>query len=405
MKKLLTTFLIFGVFIASLFSGYSISLDTTITNISTGEYQFGFGMFPLGTSYTFTKSFQMVPGYEHQAYFEFASRFQFSNNTFENYELLTGKPIWSTRETDRLDEEMWYENTYFNPNSSLSIYLQQPLGTNPVTKSGELVTIRIGMDTTYSMALEKLGISRGDEEPTFIKKNEDNSISYIEPFGPGSSIMAFPWLQDSRKSLNNYIYLSTFWYFYENTAFGARDGVYIDLTLEYGPYWLGNNITQASPSCNYFRPSLYIDERLTLYAMQQENGRNWISLYLGHSNSLSYIIGDIIPENKIPTDRLRGSFNDTIWLRLTGPQFLAGDCYPYIDIALSNNFYFGTVVNEATQQIQAIEHKSNINIVFHLRFFGFIHFQYTFGYHMAGGIWPENPAWRQDAAVSFYVAI
>ncbi len=404
MKKLLTIILVFGLVLSSLFAGYSISLDTSISSISGGEYGFGMGMFPLGTAYTFNKSFQMIPNYKHKAYFEFYSRFSFTNKWFGSYELFSGEPYWNTRYIDRvrdMETENWYSGYYFNPNSTLEFFIQQPFGTNPITETGQLVIIRAGLSTRYSIALERLNMSRGDTGATFI--NDDGS--YKEPFGPNSEIMAFPWLQDNRKSLNNYIFISTFWYFYESTAFSASDGVYIDLTLEYGPSWLGNNFVQSSPSSNFFKPSLYIDESLTLYSKKQENGLNWLSIYIGHSNTLNYTFGDIIPENKLPGDRLRGYFNDSIWMHFTGPQIFAGDFYPYIELRLSNNFYFGTVANEATQQIKAIEHQSDLSMVFHLRFFGFIHFEYSCGYSMARGIWSYNPAWRQSAAISFYVSI
>ncbi len=402
MKKLLIIILISGLCLSSLVAGYSISLDTSISGISGGEYGFGMGMLPLGTAFNFNKTFQMIPGYKHSAYLRFYSEFNFTNSKFDSYELLSGKPVWDTRHIDRiLSEENWSSGTYFHPNSTLEFFIEQPFGTNPITGEDQLVIIRTGLNTRYSIALERLGMARGETGAVFI--NEDGS--YKEPFGPGSEIMAFPWLQDDRKSLNNYIFLSTYWYFYEDTAYAARDGVYIETNLEYGPSWLGNNIIHSSSSSNFFKPSIYIDERLTLYSKEQENGLNWLSIYIGHSNSLSYTFGNIIPENKLPGDRLRGYFNDSIWLHFRGPQFFVGDCYSYIELQLSNNFYFGSVVNEATQQIQAVEHKSNISLKFHLRLFGFVYFEYLCGYNMAQGIWSYNPEWWQRAIVTFNVSI
>ena len=125
---------------------------------------------------------------------------------------------------------------------------------------------------------------------------------------------------------------------------------------------------------------------------------------LGHSNSASYIGGDIVPFNRMPTDHLRGYLSDRLWLTFSGPQFLTSDCYTYISLILTNSLYYGTLVN-TTSDLSAFEFKSDVSIVFHLRLFGFIRFEYVCRYVFMLGFSAENPRWEQGAALSFYISL
>ena len=132
---------------------------------------------------------------------------------------------------------------------------------------------------------------------------------------------------------------------------------------------------------------------------------NWANMYIAHSNSASYVGGDVVPEYKIPSARLRGNFSDQIWLTLTGPQFVAGDCYSYIKLTLKNNINFGHVVNEVSNSTVATELESYVGAYFHLRLFGFIRFDYECWYEFNMGLWADAPGWKQNASVNFYVSV
>lgn len=383
------------------FAGYSVSLNTGIDNVSGGEYTFGFGLFPLGTTFSFNKSFKLIPEYRHNAYFATSISFSFRNSSFSGYDFFTGTPQWSLRKIDQ--ESSFYSGTYFNPYATLNAYVQQPFGTNPMTGNGSLVIVRAGLNTRYAMALERLGLARGDTGLVFSDLN--GTTLTPKPYF-NTSNTTYPWLQGDRNTLNNYMYLSSYWYFYESTGPSVWEGAYMDFSIEYGPYWFANTVSPSGyKTSNYFRFSFYAKEALSLYESRQANGYNWVNINLGHENSFSYTGGDIVPANKIPGDRLRGFLSDRISLRFTGPQFIAGDCYPYIEAAITNSLYFGHVVNEPSQETKAIEMQSNISLVFHLRLFGFLHMEYTCGYNFIRGIHSNYPGWYQGAQLSFYVSL
>ena len=139
--------------------------------------------------------------------------------------------------------------------------------------------------------------------------------------------------------------------------------------------------------------------------MEQENGWNWMNMYIGHSNTLKYVSGSVVPENKMPDDRLRGSLEDRIWIHFNGPQFMAGDCYTNIEFNLYNTLMFGPVANEIDNITRAVELQSSFSARFQLRLFGFLRFEYQVGYDFIRGIWPDHPSWWQNSALQFYVSI
>ena len=290
---------------------------------------------------------------------------------------------------------------YFNPRGNLYLYLQQGFGTNPVAKGGNLVDIRLAFNTKYSLALEGNPFLKDVNYLSFV--NSDGTPK--APFGPGTTLPSIPWLQDNRISVNNNLALSTYWNLNKWTGTDAYDGAYAELTLEYGPSWLANTITPKGTISNYWKAYAYLEEKLTLFSTRQENGMNWATMYVGHSNSYSYVGGDVVPENKIPGDRLRNTFSARIWLHFAGPHFIAGDCYTFIELGISNTVYWGNVVNEVSQKTKSIELQSSINGLFHLRLFGFIRFDYSFGYVFNRGLYAAGPYWWQGAEVSFYVTV
>ena len=103
----------------------------------------------------------------------------------------------------------------------------------------------------------------------------------------------------------------------------------MSIALEMGPSWLGNSVFPDAVTSDFYKLSWSMTEYLTLFVVEQDNGWNWINAMLGHSNTLGYTFGDVIPEHRLQTDRLRGYFTDSVWIKITGPQFIATDCYPY----------------------------------------------------------------------------
>ena len=381
----------------------SISMGAGITGITGGEYSFGLGMLPLGTSFEYERYIDMIPSITHDAYFNVGISFSFRNQSFEDYEYDTGIPFWSLKKYEQDESKLMYHGSgsdeYFRPSGAVDVYFEQGFGLNEKALEDPLVIIRLGLNLHFTMATEPLSLSRGDiDEPVFV----DGYGNLRDQFK--GAILAFPWLQGDRKSFNSIMYTALIFDFDHPIDSNTDEGLYGYITLEWGPKWLFNNLPGRYATSDFYRVQGYFEQKLLLYEVKQDNGWTWVSLMLGHSNSASYIGGDIVPFNRMPTDHLRGYLSDRLWLTFSGPQFLTSDCYTYISLILTNSLYYGTLVN-TTSDLSAFEFKSDVSIVFHLRLFGFIRFEYVCRYVFMLGFSAENPRWEQGAALSFYISL
>lgn len=379
----------------------SLTLGTEINSVSYGVSNFGFGLFPIGTNFGYNTSFVLVPSLTHKASFDIEFQFDVSSPSLSRYDYRTGQPWWSDGYTD--DHEIG--RNYFRIGSQFSTYIQQGFGINPVSGSGSMVNVRLAWFSRFTNASEPLSLSSdGPSNPVFTQP----------PFSTNEHLQAYPWLQGDGRAWNNHLTLGTYWYFRKGTVGPSTyDGLYFDVIFELGPWWLGNSILPDNVTSDFYKLSASASEYLTIFAVEQDNGWNWLNLMLGHSNSLGYTWGDVVPEHRIQTDRLRGYFTDSVYLRFTGPQFIASDCYPYFQVSLNNNLYFGGVQNDITGELWGLELRSSASFEVHLRLFGFIHVNYRFGYNFARGYGDfdssgnisTRPGWWQNAQVSFYVSL
>ncbi len=381
----------------------SISLNAGITNITGGEYSFGLGMLPLGTSFEYERYVNMFPSLTHDAYFNTGITFSFLNEDFEDYEYDTGIPFWSLKKFEQDPEKLIYHGSgsdeYFKPSAAIDIYFEQGFGRNEKSLEDPYFIIRLGLNVHFTMAVEPLSLSRGDTTvPVFVDEYGNLRQQFT------GDIMAFPWLQGDRKSLNSIIYTAMIFDFDHPIDSNTDEGLYGYITLEWGPYWLFNSLPGRYTTSDFYRVQGYLEEKMLLFSIKQDNGWNWVSMHFGHSNSVSYVGGDIVPDNRIPTDHLRGYVSDRIWITFTGPQFLTSDCYTYISLIMTNSCYFGTLVNSSSD-MNAFEFKGDCSIVFHLRLFGFIRFEYVCRYVYMVGFEARNPGWEQGAALSFYISL
>lgn len=405
MKKATTTLLI--LFLAlSLSYADSESLNTEITTVSFGPHNFGFGLTPAGTDFMFYKYFSISDKLQHQAYFKAQLVFSFPNNSsFGGFDYETGTPDWSLKYSDVSESKNFISGYYFNPQAFTFLYFRQGFGINPVSSTEPLIYLGIGLNSRYSIALESLDVSRGTREPAFMTKTDDGTWEYKAPFGPGSTIQAYPWLQDNRQTLSNYLYFYFELPLYRSKGFKIYDGVEIYGSFEYGPSWLANSISMSTPTSDFYNLSLTATEYLALFSEKQENGWNWLSIELVHSNTFRRTAGEIVPYHKIPTDRLENSFTDSLYLKVYGPQFIAYDCYTDISVGLYNNCYFGNIVNENPKTTRAMEWTGSISCSLHTSLFGFMHLSYGFGYNFMRGIKASYPGFWQNAEVRFYISL
>ena len=382
----------------------SISLNPIITNVYNGPDNFGMGFAPLGASFLYTKSFPLSKKLPYQAYFSANTFFNVSdNNSFGGINYKTGTPEWINKYVDIKDiDEYNLEGKFLNITASIELSLFQGFGINPVTKEGPLLNLGLIYNTRYSSTLETLSAYKNESAPVFINKNTG---SYNPVFAPGQKIPAYPWLQDTRNNFTNSLKIIAGLILYKPTGFRTNDGLYATAYIELAPFWMGNNLSMAFPTADYFIVGTEIYEYLTLYSKQQQNGLNWLTIQLTHWNNLQHTGGNIVPQHKIPPDRFENTFYDAIILDINGPQFVANDSYTNLSIGFNNACYWGNIVNEASKTSHAVEWTSSLNITFHAQLFGFMHFKYDFAYIFFSGIHPWYPEFTQKAHVTFYISL
>ena len=390
----------------------SYSLDAFISGVSNGVKGFGLGLFPLGTTFGFEKYIQLFEG-ESKAEFQIELSFAFNNRALDsNYDYLTGRPVWAMSSEERRNasvfgNEAWGDRSlsYFNPRSDIDIYLDQGFWKNPLYDEGTLFNIKVGLNARYAMSLEEVSYSLpghgGLSSPVFVYGNGGVRAPFDAP------LPAYPWLSGSRNVYTDYLYLQLSLNMDRDTPTDAEpeEGLSVDFLLEYGPWWLLNNITPEGIQSDFVRAVLYSEQKMEIFSVMQDNGWYWVNMYVGHSDNLSYVWGSAIPENKLTTDRLRGTLQDRVWVHFTGPQFMAGDCYTNIELNLYNTLMFGGVANEMDGRIRAVELQTVFTARFQLKLFGFIRVEYQVGYDFIQGIWPDRPRWWQNSGISFYVSI
>lgn len=380
----------------------SSSFNTSISAVYPGMDDFGMNMFPLTTRFMFYSYPQILPEDYSEAYVRLRMNFDFGNSYDYGYDYNTGTPLWILKRSDAAVNEYdrFGYNTYFIGSGEFDLNIEQGFFTNPVAGEGNLMEIALGFCSYYFEAHEPLAAHKGLNETTFI----DPEGNYYDKFKPGSKLQAYPWLEGNRKNLVNYIYSYVEFILDKSLGWGVTDGFYIDTGIYYGPWWLANNIDDNITS-DFFSFYFTFQEKMALYHKEQPNGFNWLSMQLVHYNTLSYTNGDIVPRNMLPSDRLNWNLRDRLYLNINGPQFISWDCYTDIDIGFTHNLSWGNIVNEKTQSTTAIELNSSLDMLFHLRLFGFMHFEYGASYTIARGIYPRDPGWYHSAEISFYITV
>ena len=380
-----------------------LSLTTQVSSVYFGPHGLGFGFAPTGTNFVYYDYFNISPKLSNAA--SIFARLTFASNDdswFGGYNYETGTPYWFTRIEDITDWSKYMSGFYFNPGATLSISFYQGFGTNPVQKSGALATVGLEYYTRYNIALEALDVNRGTKDPVFI---DIKNNTYKEPFAPGNHIQAYPWLQDSRESWINSLTLSLSLDLKKSIGFGTYDGISFNASIEIAPSWLGNNVSMKYPTADYTRLHFQATQYLSLNEKTQDNGLNWLSIGLSHNSTYSYTTGSVIPNDKLPGDRFKNNYLDSLYITFNGPQFIAWDCYTDLTIGIYNYCYWGHIVNENPQTSKGIEWNSSLAMDFHMRLFGFMHFKYSLGYYFMRGISSNYPTWYQDAKVTFYISL
>lgn len=415
MKRVLVAVFIILLTIFPLYSDEykeGVTLRTEINGV--GNFSgFGFGLFPVSTSFQFYKTdLNVFSGSTFKSKIYYYMSYGFSNVSESGRQWNTGRPTWDMTifEKNQIDAtnpeyDDFSVGSAFRQYGTLELWFGQPFIENPVREPeyDQLFEFRLGINTRYTATTESLNLGAGGN-PTFVDINGDpTGIFAISD--PSNPIVAWPWLNGNRQSLSNYLFARLYFYPYRDIRESVQDGVYGYVNLEYGPKWLLNDLLPSGyTSSDFFRAEAYLEEKLLLFDDRQENGWNWFAIYLGHSNTYNYTAGDVVPYYKIPTDGLEHSLTDRFWFHFMLPNFITPDCYAYFEASMTNSLYWGNVVN-ATGKYSGLSYTGRFDFKFHLRLFGFIRIEYNCYYDFARGINSNNPAWSQNASLNFYVSV
>jgi len=385
----------------------SDTLNASISSVSMGENNFGWGLFPTGTTFYHYKYFKLSPESRFSSQFRIYANFSLNQTYLDTgYDYEEGTPYWSKSryKWDTDPKKTFPYLKYFRPAGYIEAYFEQPIGVSPVEDTRALVYLTYGYVSEYQQARESLDYMRSGNTNGLTFVNADGTAK--SPFLEDADFSAFPWLEGNRKAWSNMLYLESEWYFYKYTGREAYDGAYADIQFEFGPWWFMNTITpKDTVTSDYWRLYAGLTEKITLYQSRQSNGLNWFSICFVHTNSYDYYGGDVLPFFRIPHSRLRNHFSDYMSLFVYGPEFLGGDSYPYIKINLSNSIHWGHVVNERSNSTTALTYDSSFSMQFHVLLFGFLNLDYQVGYQFTNGIYGDTPYWWQNAEVSFYVSL
>ncbi len=414
MRKILAIVFIVFMLLSPLYADdykEGITLRTDIDNVSFMS-DFGFGLFPVATTFQFYRSdLSLFENAKYKSKIYYHMTYGFSNSSDSGREWDTGRPTWDMTkyEQNLINSEAGYNKfstgQYFRQYGQLQLWFGQPFIDNPIESPEKpyLFEFRLGIVSRYTVATERLSLGAGGS-PTFVDL-DGNPKGIFANSGVDNPIVAWPWLNGDRKTLNNYLFATLYFYPFREVKESVQDGLYGYLTFEYGPEWLLNNkFPSGYTTSDFSRLTFYLEEKLVLFEELQENRWNWFSGYFGHSNTFRYTTGDVIPWFMIPSSNLPYQLTDRIWFHVMGPSFISADSYTYAEIGMTNNLYWGDSVN-ASGKYEGLSYTGSFNLTLHLRLFGFLRFQYTCAYNFARGLSTSYPAWSQGAEIRFYISV
>ncbi|GEM_PF-3152638 len=361
-------------------------------NSITTYWELGGGIFPTGTSFEFRFPYKID---DTEVNIRVLPSFGLADAGYGGFNFYTGAPWW-----DNDGSPGFFDGSYTFVWSDIqlqaeSYYLRNPFG-------GRLFYSWAGLDLRYEYAMEYYPFQKAATGSSFI--NPDGT--YKEPFGPGTVFSGWPWLQDNRQVWSNYLYAGTTLYLRKTMAEGLDlyDGLEVSISGKYGPSFLANTITPAGGATDFWTIDASAIGYLTLFTKAQKNGMNWLSLMLQDTVRYNHTGGNKVPRHVLPENRFSNRLSNSLTLIMYGPQFITWDCYPYISFSVNNGYRFGPIVNSVLDASYS-EFTGSLNWTFHLKLFGFIHFDYGMWYNFMRGIGDANPEWGNGGSISFYFSV
>lgn len=364
------SFFTFGIFADPLFTSSPGAVGTAPMNLARG-------MLPISFEVQKKGKVGLIEG-EEKANISLNFDYSLSYVTeYNQYDLENGTPYWKSSISS-----LYGTREYFNPTASFTFTLSQPI---------DLLTYSFSFSSRFSYPQEGLE-----------NASKPNSFTFVDSFGnkkflDKDKVYAYPWYYGERTNLTNYITLS----FTKNYIIDGFDAFYISLSGELGPKWLLNNISNGGITLSdFYRLSSTVYQYKRLVNKKQQSNLRWLQIGFYHYNTLSYTFGDISPQNKINSYRMRGYLSDTTTLQINGPEVIDSGTAIVLSFSLYNTLYFGGVQNERTNSVMGISYSSRFASSFTLSMFGFMRFSYSTSYYLLAAF-DTTTGWRGSGEVAF----
>ena len=184
MKRVLVAVFIILLTIFPLYSDEykeGVTLRTEINGV--GNFSgFGFGLFPVSTSFQFYKTdLNVFSGSTFKSKIYYYMSYGFSNVSESGRQWNTGRPTWDMtifekNQIDAMNPEYddFAVGSAFRQYGTLELWFGQPFIENPVREPeyDQLFEFRLGINTRYTATTESLNLGAGGN-PTFVDINGD----------------------------------------------------------------------------------------------------------------------------------------------------------------------------------------------------------------------------------------
>lgn len=366
-KKLVFPFLLF-IFLLPITA--STLFSTNISGMATGPGRIGDGKLPLSFSLNRTGRLKIFETLPDKATISVSSGFSLSDTSLTFYfDKETGTPTQSWIGENGSDASGSIE--YYNPAATLSLSLSQKV---------DDWTYSISLGSRYSFPGEALSYSSSEETDLTFSEYKDGK--WVKKYNKKDEVYAYPYLYGERTNLSNNFSLSASRSIY---TFKNLSSFNINLSFTAGPEWMLNSILNDITLSDYYTFYGSISQSMLIKDETQSISLRWLRISLSHSNSLSYTLGKIVPENRLNSFRLRGYLSDSLSIYFSGPQILDSGTSISYTFSYNNTLYFGGFENEKSGKSRGMAYSSSFSSAFNLSLFGFLSFGYSLTYYIANG--------------------
>lgn len=369
--------------------GFAIDISTAVTGVGVTD-NFSLYLLPTNVSYRFGLPFKQL--IKDQP----TSLALYMNTGYEDREIkqnpVTGTPWWVA--------PLGIKNEYGTVFSSFELNLGQGLGHSEYT-DGSLFWVDAGLYGRAEQAIERLALFNGEEDYHYTNKTTlDQDI-----FQTRNTLSGTPDLSGGHYILS----LGLFTSFSIDRSIDSNttyDGFNFFSRAKWSPKWLFNDMMDGKS--DYYQLVLSLNLGKTLYQLKAESGKNLFSVVLSDYSRYRFLDGKYVPkyaENggifNSDARNLNNFISTSMHVTFYGPEFLTGDCYPYLFLFAEMGYGWGSV-NNTNRDYWDSEFVISYGFHLHLRMFRIFHVYFEMGYNALPAL-GDDPYW--DKNYGFFISL